>query len=187
MARADRRRPLFLYTGNACRSQRAEGWTRHLKGDQIEPYSLGIAPRAPDPRAVRVMAEAGVDISGHRSKPLDELPQVDFDYVVTVCDHAREACPVFPGRTRMVHVGFDDPPPGRGGRERGGGPRALPPRPRRDPRLRRDPARRAEGRLKRLWMGRPLLLSPMPWQRFRPSVGPSPLVRISLPPSGRSG
>ncbi|MFO8013822.1 MAG: arsenate reductase ArsC [Phycisphaerae bacterium] len=110
MADADRIRVLFLCTGNACRSQMAEGWARHLKGDAIEPYSAGIETHGLDPRAVRAMAEAGVDISGHRSKHLGDLPAVDFDYVVTVCDHAHESCPMFPGRTRLVHVGFDDPP-----------------------------------------------------------------------------
>ncbi len=101
---------LFLCTGNSCRSQMAEGWARRLKGDVIEAYSAGTQPRAVDPRAVRVMAEAGVDISGQRSKPVGELPDVPFDYVVTVCDRAHESCPLFPGRTRVVHAGFDDPP-----------------------------------------------------------------------------
>ena len=103
-------RLLFLCTGNSCRSQMAEGWTRHLSGDRIEPYSAGIAPRGLDPRAVRVMAESGVDISRHRSRPLSELEHVTFDAVVTLCGHARDRCPVFPGKTRVVHVGFDDPP-----------------------------------------------------------------------------
>jgi arsenate reductase len=106
----DRIRVLFLCTGNACRSQMAEGWARHLKGDRLEPYSAGIETHGLDPRAVQVMAEAGVDISGHRSKHLDDLADVDFDAVVTVCDRAHESCPMFPGRTRLVHVGFDDPP-----------------------------------------------------------------------------
>ena len=101
---------LFLCTGNSCRSQMAEGWARHLKGDVIEPYSAGIEPHGLDPRAVQVMAEAGVDISGHRSKHLDELKSIEFDYVVTVCDQAHESCPLFPGRTKVIHVGFDDPP-----------------------------------------------------------------------------
>ncbi len=101
---------LFLCTGNACRSQMAEGWARHLKGDRLEPYSAGVEVHGLDERAVRVMAEAGVDISGHRSKHVDELAHVAFDYVVTVCGHAHEVCPVFPGRTTVVHVGFDDPP-----------------------------------------------------------------------------
>jgi len=101
---------LFLCTGNSCRSQMAEGWARHLKSDVIEGYSAGIETHGLNPNAVRVMAETGVDISGHRSKHLDELSEVPFDYVVTVCDHAHESCPVFPGKTRIVHVGFDDPP-----------------------------------------------------------------------------
>ena len=101
---------LFLCTGNACRSQMAEGWARRLKGDTIEPYSAGIEPHGLDPRAVQVMAEAGVDISGQRSKHLDEVKDIRFDCVVTVCDQAREACPLFPGRTKVIHVGFDDPP-----------------------------------------------------------------------------
>ena len=101
---------LFLCTGNSCRSQMAEGWARHLKGDVIEAYSAGIETHGLNPSAVKVMAEAGVDISGHRSKHLDELRGVELDYVVTVCGHAHESCPVFPGRTRVVHVGFDDPP-----------------------------------------------------------------------------
>ena len=101
---------LFLCTGNSCRSQMAEGWARHLKGDAIEPYSAGIETHGLNPNAVRIMAEADVDISGHRSKHVDELAEVPFDYVVTVCDHAHEHCPLFPGRARVVHVGFADPP-----------------------------------------------------------------------------
>jgi len=101
---------LFLCTGNSCRSQMAEGWTRHLKSDRIEAYSAGIETHGLTPDAVRVMAEAGVDISGQRSKHVSELQGVEFDCVVTVCDHASESCPVFPGRTKVVHVGFDDPP-----------------------------------------------------------------------------
>ncbi|MDD5678510.1 MAG: arsenate reductase ArsC [Kiritimatiellae bacterium] len=101
---------LFLCTGNSCRSQMAEGWTRHLKGDVIEPYSAGIETHGLNPNAVKVMAEAGVDISRQRSKHVDELKDVAFDYVVTVCDNANESCPLFPGKTKVVHVGFDDPP-----------------------------------------------------------------------------
>lgn len=101
---------LFLCTGNSCRSQMAEGWARHLKGDRIEPYSAGIETHGLNPNAVRVMAEVGVDISGQRSKQVDEVMKIPFDYVVTVCDNAHESCPLFPGRTRVVHVGFDDPP-----------------------------------------------------------------------------
>lgn len=101
---------LFLCTGNSCRSQMAEGWTRHLKGDVIEAYSAGIETHGLNPYAVKVMAEAGVDISDHHSKHLDELKAISFDYVVTVCGHAHESCPVFSGGTKIVHVGFDDPP-----------------------------------------------------------------------------
>lgn len=103
-------RILFLCTGNSCRSQMAEGWTRALRGDRIEAFSAGIETHGLNPRAVQVMAEAGVDISGQRSKTVTDLPTQDFDYVVTVCDHAHESCPLFPGKTKVVHVGFDDPP-----------------------------------------------------------------------------
>jgi arsenate reductase (thioredoxin) len=106
----DKLRILFLCTGNSCRSQMAEGWARHLKGDTIEPYSAGIEVHGLNPLAVKVMAEAGVDISHHRSKHVDELKNVRFDYVVTVCDHANEHCPVFPGKAKRLHVGFEDPP-----------------------------------------------------------------------------
>lgn len=101
---------LFLCTGNSCRSQMAEGWARHLKNNVIEAYSAGIETHGLNPSAVKVMGEAGVDISGHRSKHVDELEDIAFDYVVTVCDHAHESCPLFPGKTRVVHVGFEDPP-----------------------------------------------------------------------------
>ena len=101
---------LFLCTGNSCRSQMAEGFARHLKSAQIEAHSAGIETHGLNPNAVRVMAEAGVDISGHVSTHVDELRDVAFDYVVTVCDHAHESCPLFPGRTQVVHKGFDDPP-----------------------------------------------------------------------------
>jgi arsenate reductase len=103
-------RVLFLCTGNSCRSQMAEGWARFLKGDSIEPYSAGVEPHGMNERAVKVMREAGVDISGQHSKHVDELREIPFDVVVTVCDNAHESCPVFPGRTKVVHVGFDDPP-----------------------------------------------------------------------------
>jgi arsenate reductase len=107
---AKRLKVLFLCTGNSCRSQMAEGWAGHLKGDTIEPYSAGIEVHGLNPDAVRVMAEAGVDISQHRSKHLDEVRDIPFDYVVTVCDHAHENCPLFPGKAKVVHVAFDDPP-----------------------------------------------------------------------------
>ena len=101
---------LMLCTGNSCRSQMAEGWARALKGDQIEVWSAGIETHGMNPNAIRVMAEAGVDISGHSSKNVNTLFDVGFDYVVTVCGNADETCPSFPGKTRKVHVGFDDPP-----------------------------------------------------------------------------
>ena len=102
---------LFLCTGNSCRSQMAEGWARALRNDRIEAYSAGIETHGMNPRAVKVMAEAGVDIAGHRSKNVSELIDVPFDYVVTVCGNANETCPAWLGRkTKIVHVGFDDPP-----------------------------------------------------------------------------
>ncbi|MGD0901271.1 MAG: arsenate reductase ArsC [Thermoguttaceae bacterium] len=101
---------LFLCTGNSCRSQMAEGWARRLKSDSIEPYSAGIETHGLNPDAIRVMAEAGVDISGQRSKHVDELRDIPFDYVVTVCGHAHEHCPLLPGKAIVVHADFDDPP-----------------------------------------------------------------------------
>lgn len=101
---------LFLCTGNSCRSQMAEGWARRLKPDAIDAYSAGVEPHGMNPLAVRVMAEAGADISHQRSKHVNELASVSFDYVVTVCDNANETCPVFPGKVKRLHVAFDDPP-----------------------------------------------------------------------------
>ncbi|MDP6439957.1 MAG: arsenate reductase ArsC [Kiritimatiellia bacterium] len=101
---------LFLCTGNSCRSQMAEGWARALKGDVIEAYSAGIETHGLNPNAVKVMAEAGVDISAHQSQCVDDLMEVPFDYVITVCGHAHETCPMFPGQAKVIHVGFDDPP-----------------------------------------------------------------------------
>jgi arsenate reductase len=101
---------LFLCTGNSCRSQMAEAWTRALKADQLEPYSAGIEPKGVDPRAVKAMAEAGVDISGQKSKDIEALGNLEFEYVVTLCDNARESCPFFPAKTKRMHKGFDDPP-----------------------------------------------------------------------------
>jgi len=103
-------RILFLCTGNSCRSQMAEGWTRHLHGDALEVASAGIAIHALNPHAVQVMAEAGVDISDQRSQQVEDFADRDFDAVITVCGHADEHCPVFPGPTRMLHIPFDDPP-----------------------------------------------------------------------------
>lgn len=110
MPMSERIKILFLCTGNSCRSQMAEGWARALKNDVIEPYSAGIETHGLNSLAVRVMKEAGVDISSHRSKKVVDLPIRDFDYVITVCGHANETCPFFPGSTKRVHVGFDDPP-----------------------------------------------------------------------------
>jgi arsenate reductase (thioredoxin) len=107
---ADKLKVLFLCTGNSCRSQMAEGWAKALKGDCVDAYSAGIETHGMNARAVAVMAEAGVDISGQRSKNVAELMHVPFDYVVTVCGSAHEACPIFPGKAKVVHIGFDDPP-----------------------------------------------------------------------------
>jgi len=101
---------LFLCTGNSCRSQMAEGWGRHLKGDRIDFHSAGIETHGLNPNAVKVMAEAGVDISGQRSQHIDEFKDTALDYVITVCGHADENCPIFPGYIKVVHHGFDDPP-----------------------------------------------------------------------------
>lgn len=100
---------LFLCTGNSCRSQIAEGWANYLKSDVIEAYSAGIRPIGVNPKTIEVMAEAGVDISDHTSKHIDDLAGIDFDYVVTVCDNAREQCPVFPGKAKLFHKAFEDP------------------------------------------------------------------------------
>jgi arsenate reductase len=101
---------LFLCTGNSCRSQMAEGWARQLRSDSIQAYSAGIETHGLNPNAVKVMGEVGVDIGRHRSKNVSELVGVAFDYVITVCGHAHETCPLFPGNAKVVHVGFDDPP-----------------------------------------------------------------------------
>lgn len=101
---------LFLCTGNSCRSQMAEGWAKHLKKGEFTAFSAGIERHGLNPYAMRVMAEAGVDMTGHASKTVDELPVSEFDVVVTLCGHANETCPFFPGPVRRVHRGFDDPP-----------------------------------------------------------------------------
>ncbi len=101
---------LYLCTGNSCRSQMAEGWTRHLKGDLIDVFSAGIETHGLNPNAVKVMAEAGVDISSHKSQHINEFADLDLDYVITVCGHAHDTCPMFPGNAKVIHVGFDDPP-----------------------------------------------------------------------------
>ena len=101
---------LFLCTGNSCRSQMAEAWTNYIKRDTFKAYSAGIEPKGVDPRAVKVMSETGIDISGQTSKDIDSLGDMEFDYVVTLCDNANEACPFFPAKTKLMHRGFDDPP-----------------------------------------------------------------------------
>jgi arsenate reductase len=101
---------LFLCTGNSCRSQMAEAWTSHLHGDWFQAFSAGVRKSRVDPRAIKVMAEKGIDISGNSSKLVEELPGVNFDYVITLCDHAQESCPFFPGKTKKIHQGFEDPP-----------------------------------------------------------------------------
>ena len=106
----ERVRVLFVCSGNSCRSQMAEGWARHLKSDVVEAFSAGISVHGLNRIAVRVMAEAGVNISHYRSKRLQELGNLTFDYVVTVCSNAGERCSVFPSSTKVIHVPFDDPP-----------------------------------------------------------------------------
>jgi len=101
---------LFLCTGNSCRSQMAEGWARHLWAGKVEAYSAGMKPHGLDPLAVEAMKEAGVDISSQRSKHVEEVLHIPFDIVITVCSDADENCPVFPGKAKVIHAGFDDPP-----------------------------------------------------------------------------
>ena len=101
---------LFLCTGNSCRGQMAEGWAKHLKSGEIDAYSAGVEKHGLNPLAVRAMAEAGVDIAGHFSKTVDELPVRRFDYVITLCGHANETCPIFGGGAVKIHAEFDDPP-----------------------------------------------------------------------------
>jgi len=101
---------LFLCTGNSCRSQMAEGWAKYLKGDQFDVYSAGIETHGLNQNAVKVMAEAGVDISSQQSQNISEFNNTHLDCVITVCGHADENCPVFPGNVKVIHHGFDDPP-----------------------------------------------------------------------------
>jgi arsenate reductase len=102
-------RLLVLCTGNSARSQMAEGLFRQAVGDRFEVFSAGTKPTAVRPEAVAMMAEIAIDISTHRSKPVDEFLGQEFRYVVTVCDNARESCPVFPGKAERIHWSFDDP------------------------------------------------------------------------------
>lgn len=103
------KRVLILCTGNSCRSQMAEGWLRHFGGGQLEVFSAGTRPSFVHPLAIHVMNEAGVDISTHRSKSVEEFVGASLDYVVTVCDHAREECPYLPGTHVTLHIPFEDP------------------------------------------------------------------------------
>lgn len=103
-------RVLFLCTGNSCRSQMAEGFARALRAGDMEAYSAGVVRHGLNPLAVKAMAEAGVDISGQASKTVEELPVREFDFIVTLCGHANENCPYFPGKAARIHAGFDDPP-----------------------------------------------------------------------------
>jgi arsenate reductase (thioredoxin) len=104
-----KKRILILCTGNSARSQMAEGLLRHDAGDRFEVFSAGVAPSKVRPEAIAVMREIGIDISGYRSKHVDEFVGQEFNYVLTVCDNARETCPAFPGATRMIHHSFVDP------------------------------------------------------------------------------
>lgn len=100
---------LFLCTENACRSQMAEGLVNHDLAGRVQAYSAGVRPKSVNPRAIAAMGELGIDLSRHYSKSVDDLPEKDFDLVITVCDHAQEQCPIFPGRAKVMHVGFPDP------------------------------------------------------------------------------
>ncbi len=100
---------LVLCTGNSCRSQIAEGYLRHFAGDKALVYSAGVETHGVNPKAIAVMAEDGIDISGHTSNNITEYQDVDFDYVITVCDHAKERCPFFPSKAKQFHENFTDP------------------------------------------------------------------------------
>lgn len=104
-----KQRVLILCTGNSARSQMAEGLLRHLAGDRFEVFSAGTKPVGLNPNAVKAMSEVGIDIANHRSKPVDEFLGQQFDYVITVCDNARESCPIFPSGGARIHQSFEDP------------------------------------------------------------------------------
>ena len=108
---------LVLCTGNSCRSQIGEGFLRHYAGDKMEVYSAGVETHGVNPKAVKIMAEAGIDISGHTSNHIDEYRDIEFDYVITVCDHAHETCPWFPASAEIVHHSFPDPAKATGSEE----------------------------------------------------------------------
>lgn len=101
---------LFLCTGNSCRSQMAEGWARYFHSGVFQAYSAGLTAHGLNQRAVQVMEEAGADISNQQSQKAEEFEGIEFDYVITVCGHANEHCPFFPGNAKIIHKGFDDPP-----------------------------------------------------------------------------
>ncbi len=105
----DKQRVLILCTGNSARSQIAEGLLRHDAGDRFEVESAGTRPGRVRPEAIAIMKEIGIDISGHRSKSVDEFASQKFDYVLTVCNNAKESCPIFPGHTNRIHKSFEDP------------------------------------------------------------------------------
>src|SRR5688500_7740371 len=105
----NKKRVLILCTGNSARSQMAEGLLRHMGGGNFEVESAGVEPSQVRPLAIEAMKEIGIDISGHRSKSVDEFIGQEFDYVITVCDNANESCPTFPGNTQRIHWSFDDP------------------------------------------------------------------------------
>jgi arsenate reductase len=105
----EKKRVLILCTGNVARSQMAEGLLRHLAADRFEVFSAGLSPSYVRPNAIAVMNELGIDISHHRSKSLNEFVETPFDYVITVCDHASERCPIFPGPAKRIHWSIDDP------------------------------------------------------------------------------
>jgi arsenate reductase len=107
---AEKKRVLILCTGNSARSQMAEGILRHDGGDAFEVFSAGVKPSFVRPEAIQAMSEIGIDISNHRSKSVDEFAGQRFDYMITVCDNARESCPVFPGAAVGIHQNFEDPP-----------------------------------------------------------------------------
>ena len=115
---ADKRRVLILCTGNSARSQMGEGLLRHDAGDRFTVESAGTKPSSVRPEAIAVMKEVGIDITSHRSKHVDEFAGRDFDYVLTVCDNAKETCPVFFGRATRLHYSFNDPAAVEGSEER---------------------------------------------------------------------
>jgi len=113
----NKKRVLFLCTGNSCRSQMAEGFLRHMAGDRFEAFSAGVKPTQVNPLAIKVMAEAGIDISKHRSKSAMEFIGQKFDFVVTVCDNAKQTCPIFPGKYEKIHWDLEDPAEAQGTEE----------------------------------------------------------------------